>query len=232
MLGRTLLGAMAALWLVACAAPADPESRNLLVNGGFDAGDEPWATHTFAVWRRRAFDVHDPAIRPKGYGDRTAVVMLVSAEPHEPRQLMGLIQDVAAAEMPRRLRGRYRVSEWLRGTDQQYVQVVVIVFGAANAPKAARATNHQLRIPLAGITAPAFEVRNAKWVFAGPREPRVGQWVDFDLDLHALFTEHWGAVPHGFTKLRVLFEARWDGANENDGPTRAVVLFDDLYLGD
>lgn len=224
MLGRACLGVVLAVALTACAETTD---TNLLQNGGFTSGDEPWASHTRGVWNRRAFDV----VTEPGSGDnRAASVMLLSAQPHQPRQLMGVIQDVTPRACPRYLRGRYFVADWRRGTAHQYVQVVVIAFGADNAP--AGMPNHQLRISLAGIAAPAFEVRNAKWVFVGPREPQAGRWVDFDLDLHTLFREHWGEAPRGFDKLRVLFEARWDGAKENDGPTRAVVLFDDLYLGD
>ena len=84
---------------------------------------------------------------------------------------------------------------------------------------------------MAGIDAPAFRIGNAKWQITGPLTPPIGQWVDFDVDLHALFVNHWGEVPRGFEWIRVFFEARFDGAKPTDPASKAVVYFDELYLG-
>ena len=41
----------------------------------------------------------------------------------------------------------------------------------------------------------------------------------------------WGEVPRGVTKLRILFEVRWDDRSADAAPSRADVYFDDLYVG-
>ena len=92
--------------------------------------------------------------------------------------------------------------------------------------------NYQLRYVLSGIDRPPLQIVNAKYVFSGISEVQQGRWKNFDFDLHSDFRRHWGQVPKGFTKLRILFEVRYDEKTAGEDEVRADVYYDDLYLGE
>lgn len=140
-----------------------------------------------------------------------------------------MIQEVIPRDFPKHLSGSYRIEGWTRGTAKQYLQVVVIVFGdASDRPF----PNYQIRYPLAGIGKPPLQIANAHYLLVAGSEIREGRWVRFGLDLLADFQRQWGCVPKGFSKIRVLFEVRYDEKNARDGNVRADVYYDDLYLGE
>jgi hypothetical protein len=105
----------------------------------------------------------------------------------------------------------------------------VIVFGD---PSDRPFPNYQIRYLLAGIDKPPLQIANARYLFVAGSEIREEKWVRFDLDLHGDFQRQWGCVPQGFSKVRVLFEVRYDEKNARDGEVRADVYYDDLYLGE
>jgi hypothetical protein len=83
---------------------------------------------------------------------------------------------------------------------------------------------------LAGIDKPPLQIANARYrLVAGP-EIGEEKWIRFDLDLHADFQRQWGSVPKGYSKIRVLFEVRYDEKEAGDGEVRADAYYDDLYL--
>ena len=208
---------------------------NLLVNGSFERGTEPWWFFTdrpywagFTLSRDYAVD-----------GVYSAHLRLRAFSWDEGTKIWGLIQEVEAPlgarggrlPFPRRLAGYYRVENWRRATAKQYLQVVIIVWGDPD-PRVRELSNIQIRYILAGVTRPPFGIRNARFRFLGPEEPPQGEWVYFERDLHRDFEELWGHIPASVEKIRVLFEVRYDGKRQGEGPGSADVYFDALYLGE
>jgi hypothetical protein len=147
------------------------------------------------------------------------------------------VQEVAPSEFPELISGYYRVENWLRGTPKQYLQFVVILFAPTNLTKdkegaalTAPFSNYQIRYPLAGISEEPFLIANAFFKFLGTEDPRQGEWVYFESNIKQDFQELWGAVPEGYSKIRVLFEVRFDD-KEAGSPAEADVYYDDLYMG-
>jgi hypothetical protein len=218
------------LGLAACtAAPEFDSQPDLLVNGSFEQGRDPWYDFqrpdkpywgTFEISDARAFA-----------GRHSLLLRLDSADFPGPIGIAGAAQDVAAAALPRRLSGRYRVDLWERGARAQYVQLVAMAFGASNFGELNASA--QLAFVLAGIDAPPFRIDNRRFAFTGPLEPELGRWIPFEFDLHEAFERHWGKVPADITNLRLFAEARFDGFSRAEGRrARAVVHFDALRLGD
>ena len=52
----------------------------------------------------------------------------------------------------------------------------------------------------------------------------------FETNIKEDFLEKWKAVPEGYSKIRVLFEARYDD-KEAGIASEADVYYDDLYMG-
>jgi hypothetical protein len=67
---------------------------------------------------------------------------------------------------------------------------------------------------------------------SGIPEIQGGRWIKFDFDLYSDFRRHWGQVPKGFTKIRVLFEVRYDEKAAGEGDAAADVYYDDLNVGE
>lgn len=199
-----------------------PAGQNLLVNGGFEDGPQPWIT----LAPEAGFEITQEQAHS---GSSSAVLRM-----HDPAEAQGakvyyLVQEIAPKEMPEVVRGYYRVENWRKGTVRQYLQFVIIAFNPTNFPT--NTTNYQIRYPLAGIDSPPFDIGNAYFVFVTRKEPVVGEWVPFEVHPRADFQKYWGKVPEGFTKLRLLFEVRWDGKVAGDGAPSADVYYDDLYVG-
>ena len=214
-----------------CEQPAivsgrDPED-NQFQNGGFEAGYAPWCSLGTAPWGRPLIISQAKAQS----GRQSALLELDSEGDARQTTVYGIVTEVAPAEFPEVLSGYYYVDGWEQGTATQYLQFVVIVWEADNAPAEVAAPNHQIRYVLAGVEAQPIEIANARFVIVDTGEPEQGAWVRFERNIREDFEELWGAVPEGFSRLRVLFEARWDGRTATDGPSRADVYYDDLYLG-
>lgn len=196
---------------------------NLLENGSFEHGREPWFSLVTPNWE--GFEITD---RFAAGGRYSAHLALRSQRSARSTKIAGLIQEVNPIELPRRLAGSFRVETWRPGTPKQYVQVVVIVFGLPNAKPFA---NHQIRYVLGGVDKAPLPMINARYAFIGPSELQKQRWIRFDLDLHADFQRFWGEVPKSFSKLRVLYEVRYDDRKAGEQEASADVYFDDLYLG-
>lgn len=213
-----------ALWLLAgCATP-----DNLLPNPSFEAGRTPW--WSFAGPDRPNWADFSVVTDRAHSGQSSARLDLTSEDYHEDSRIYGAVQELTPGTLPRRLAGWYRVENWQRGASRQYLQVVIVVWNAQNLRRGKG--NMQISYVLAGITEPPFAIMNRSFEFLGPKEPEEGRWVRFEQDLHADFLKHYGAVPEGFSSLRVLFEVRFDGRNPStDAEARAKVWYDDLYIG-
>lgn len=203
---------------------------NLFANPSFEDGTEsPWFNYAERTPNWAPFSVVEG-----GYNsDRASLLDLDSDDPDQPAQriIHGVIQETPAPEFPRYISGAYKVDEWERGTTNQYLQLVVIVWNAKTLPKGFRLPNYQIAIPLAGITQPPFRMLNRRFVMGCPEEPAVGEWVEFEYDIQLQFEREWGLTPSDYEYLRVFFEVRYDGRADDEPRALAHVRFDDLYLG-
>lgn len=194
---------------------------NLFRNPGFESKEDPWCVihpPMFLVTQDQAHSGHWSALlQMREPADATGT------------KVFYLVQELDVEEFPELVSGYYRVENWAKGTPKQYLQFVVIVFEAANRPWP-DINNHQIRYPMAGIDEDPFKIGNAFFVYVGKDQTRTGEWVYFERNIRQDFQEHWGAVPKGFSKIRVLFEVRYDD-KESGAPAEADVYYDDLYIG-
>lgn len=203
--------------------PAEGE-LNLFHNPGLEAGKDPWCS-LHGLWT--PFEVSNDYAHS---GQSSALMrMRVPADVTGEAEVHSLAQELTLEEFPELISGYYRVENWTKGTPQQYLQFVVVVFNATNLP--APYTNHQMRYPLAGISQPPFAIDNSGFVFLSKEEPRTGEWVYFERNIRQDFEGMWGAIPEGFSKIRVMFEVRYDGKVAGSAPAEADVYYDDLYMG-
>lgn len=197
------------------------EDGNLFGNPSFEEGRDPW------------FSLKPPDFRLSNdidhSGGHSAYLPLEATEEEVNEKIIYLVQEVEPEEFPQMISGFYRVENWNKGTEKQYLQFVVIAFGVDNLP--GDYANHQIRYLLAGIDEPPFAIANAQFVFLSEEDPVEGEWVEFERNLAADFRELWGDEPEGFDKIRVLFEVRYDDKLAGEGPLGADVYYDDLYMG-
>jgi hypothetical protein len=226
MLGRARTTLVAALALIAASACGGGGGGNALDNGGFEDGPDPWFALTSESWVPR-FGISDGVAQT---GEHAAFLPMRTDETSPETQILGVVQEVDPSTFPEEVSGWYRVENWQRAAEKQYLQAIVIAWDADNLPNAAEFGNHQIRYILAGIEQPPFEIRNAHFVFAGPAEPAQGEWVRFSFPVAEDFRRLWGAVPEGYGFIRVLFEVRFDDKPAESRPV-ADVYYDDLYLG-
>lgn len=202
--------------------PQAPEEgqANLFHNPGFEAGEDPWCS-----LRLSKFQVSEELPHS---GQSSALLIMKDPAEATGYKAYQLVQEVTPGEFPEFISGYYRVENWRRGTYKQYLQFTVVVFDAANL--SGDYPNHQIRYLLAGMKEQPLEVGNAQFVFLSKEDPPVGEWVYFERDVKQDFQELWGGVPEGFSKIRVMFEVRWDD-KEALATAEADAYFDDLYMG-
>ncbi len=198
-----------------------PSTDKVFANPSFEDGTDPWCS-----LKPPAFALSDDLAQS---GKASAYLPFRAGLSEQGNKIFYLVQEISLHELPDVISGYYRVENWEKGTEKQYLQFVVIVFGAANAPIAA--SNHQIRYLLSGIGTPPFEIANAKFVFLSRDEPPIGEWVRFERNLREDFEKSWGSIPQNFDKIRILFEVRYDDKEAGEGPVAADVYYDDLYLG-
>ncbi|MDH5566925.1 MAG: hypothetical protein OEY15_09690 [Myxococcales bacterium] len=219
-----------ALGCAGCATgAAAPPSPNLLQNGSFEQGREPW--FDFQRPEKPYWGSFEISEAQASAGRHSLQLSLDSGNFPTSTGIAGAAQDVATARLPRRLSGRYRVERWEPDTPTQYIQLVVMAFDASNFRQIGASL--QLSLILAGIDTPPFAIGNRRFEFAGPRDPELGRWIPFAFDLHEQFARHWGGVPVDLRSVRVFVEARFDGLQRSAGQSAgALVYFDALHLGD
>jgi hypothetical protein len=223
-LASFLLGAFGGCSLLSPKLVPPSETENLFVNGDFESGASPWFALSGKQWE--GFSVTENFARAGKY---SAYIALRASQETAGSKVFGLIQEVSPKKFPNKISGYYRIEHWKRGTAKQYLQFVVVVQGD---PIETRYENYQIRYVLAGIDRPALNIQNAKYLFIGQAEPAQGEWVYFERDLHRDFQRIWGRVPSTFSKIRILFEARYDEKKVKEPEIFADVYYDDLYLGE
>ena len=193
---------------------------NVFQNPGLEEGHDPW----FSL-REPEFILAEDIVRT---GKASALLKMRAYPKREGTEVFDLVQEVTPEQIPEILSGHYKVTAWTPGTRLQYLQFVVIVFGANNLP--GDNPNHQIRYILAGIDEEPFVIDNAHFVFLDSEDPPLEQWVPFKVNVRDDFQRLWGAAPKGFEKIRVLFEVRYDSKAPGETP-EADVYYDDLYFG-
>ncbi len=201
-------------------ASQTPPQGNVFQNPGLEEGRDPW----FSLREPEFILAEDIARR----GEASALLQMRADLQQEGTEVFDLVQEVTPEQIPEILSGHYQVTAWTPGTRLQYLQFVVIVFGADNLP--GDLPNHQIRYILAGIDEEPFVINNAHFVFLDGEDPPLEQWVPFEVNVRDDFQRLWGAVPEGFAKIRVLFEVRYDSKAPGETP-EADVHYDDLYFG-
>jgi hypothetical protein len=206
-----------------------PEGENLFVNPSFEEGAGPWCSLSTEAWGA-PFSVSTN----RAHAGASSAFLELRSEEEVDTRVLGVVSETAPAEFPELISGYYYVDHWEQGTPKQYLQIVVIVWDAANIPQEAAAlgaTNHQMRYIMAGAESQPTSIGNARYVMVTRDRPKTGEWVFFERDVREDFRELWGAVPENFARIRVLFEVRWDDRQPSDGAAAADVYYDDLYLG-
>jgi len=203
------------------------KSLNAFLNGSFEEGVSPWFfLEGNPNWL--GFSISGAV----AHSGKRSASLFIDAGPEANRvKVYGLIQEVLPEKFPDTISGYYRIENWKRGTPKQYLQFVVIVWGD---PLAAEGrANHQIRYILTGIDKPPLAIGNAKFVFVDPgaKEPVRKKWVRFERNVSEDFRNLWGWVPSGYSKIRVLFEVRYDGKSKDSERIIAEVYYDDLFFG-
>ena len=209
--------------IAACGGGGQEETAsqgNVFQNPGLEEGRDPW----FSL-REPEFILSEDVART---GEASALLQMRADPQQEETKVFYLVQEVTTEQLPEILSGHYQVTAWTPGTRLQYLQFVVIVFGADNLPGGY--PNHQIRYILAGIDEEPFAIDNAHFVFLGGEDPPLERWVPFEANVRDDFERLWGAAPKGFDKIRVLFEVRYDSKAPGESP-EADVYYDDLYFG-
>ena len=209
---------------------AVPADRNVLAHGDFE--DCPEGDTPCGAWfslKEPDFELSDVAHG----GDTSAYLKMRDPAEATGVKVYYLVQEVNPTEFPEVISGYYRVENWVKGTPKQYLQFVVIVWRAENAPAGADGAkfgNHQIRYLEAGISEDPFAIANAKFVYLSKDEPVEGEWVPFKVNVKQDFLDLWGAVPEGYDRIRLLFEVRYDDKLPQS-LSEADVYYDDLYFG-
>jgi len=200
-------------------------AANLFQNGSFESGPAPWISLTTEAWGT-PFSVTDERAHS---GKQSAFLELRAKSEDTGPKVFGVVQELSPpAEFPEVISGYYRVEDWVRGSPKQYLQFVVIAFGAGNLP--GDHPNHQIRYVLGGVSEPPLSISNAKYIFLSREDPVTDKWVYFQVPVSKDFTEQWGDVPKGYQKLRLLFEVRYDDKPVG-AEAQANTFYDDLYMG-
>jgi len=223
LIGLVSLILLAALLARSCGGGDDKKSEgpNLLANPGFEEGKNPWYSMETSGWGE-PFEVSNAVAHSGQYSAHLSLRRPPQPNQHE---VLGAVQSLTPSSFPEFLSGFYRVENWKRGTDIQYLQFVVIAVLPENAG------NIQIRYLLAGTATEPFEIGNAKFVFLSKEEPKIGEWVHFERNVADDFQQLWGQAPEKVQELRVFFEARYDSPTAIQPDVGGDVYYDDLYVG-
>jgi len=236
--GAALLAALGCAGLFATGRLVPPGFHdNLLANPGFEAGDEGW-TYPVESENWGHFEVAESPV----HTGRRAARLRLRAGPEDQAKavwVLGVMQEVRPQRFPDVIGGFYRVEAWEKSDPrtQLYLQAVAIIWSDEagvvinrGRPSSSGIQNYQLRFYLAGVSEPPFRLGNAMFDFVSREPPRLGEWTYFEIPLREQFQRLWGLVPERYDRLRVLFEAHWDGRPPGSTVV-ADAYFDDLFLG-
>jgi hypothetical protein len=199
---------------------------NLLQNPGFESGLDGWK---WLDWSKgwSAFKLSSDYAHE---GAHSLHLPVFSAD-KRPTVVWGGVQELELPdEIPECIEGYYYVDNWQSGDWKQYLQMVVIDLSHDLGPGQGQA---QLRYIVSGSKEPPLSISNASYLFAEKERrdtPVLNQWTHFSVNPREDYQKSWQYTPTKGSKLRVLFEARFD-LHHTAQPARADVYYDDLYFG-
>lgn len=214
----------------------DPNEVNLLSNASFEMGKQGWVSmmaQNPVAWRDFELSDHSYA------GEQSVLLQMDSAEQElGGTRIWGVMQEFPVSKVPRVITGHYYVEDWVKGTAKQYLQAVVLLTIAdiqGAAPEIGFDPRHittQIAWVLGGVAKEPFKIGNRKFIFLNAGEPIQNAWQPFEIDIHQGLAEAWGidASLVKLFKLRIFFEARYDGFESGDKPVAGKVYFDELSV--
>lgn len=203
-----------------------PKGHNLIFNPGFEEGETGWE---WLQWSE-AWGPFEISTNRSCEGSCSALLKMSSIRENRSTVVWGVAQEVNISDkFPGCLEGYYLVEKWSRGAEKQYIQVVII-----DLTKRISGCNPQIRYVLSGVNTTPLNLKNARYVFADPErrtQPIQDCWIRFSINPSKDFEENWGYIPSSGHRIRLLFEARFDGREEGDLDSAAHVYFDNLHFG-
>lgn len=221
-----LCAALAVVAAIIISKTNKPPERNFIVNPGFEEGDLAWQ---WLAWSKgwAPFKISGKKSRS---GTSSAHLDVRSKGETRSTIVWGVVQEITLSTgAPDCLEGYYFVDSWERGALKQYIQVVII-----DLSKKHRAGNAQMRYIISGVDKPPYNLSNAHYVFVDPEKkttPEKKRWVRFTINPASDFKRFWNYIPPAGHRLRLLFEARFDGKKPGSPDVKTGVYYDDLYLG-
>jgi len=211
---------------------------NLVSNPSFETGPRPW--YDFSKQSPQLWGTFGVVKDSSAFEGTHSMRLSLDSDKHKENTggtgIHGAVQDIAIGKkLPKTLSGRYRVDKWVPPTNPtkavQYIEVLLISIGATNFPELGHASL-QIGWILGGVSKPPIQIGNRHYVFVNKEEPKPGDWLAFDLDLHDAFTKTWGKVPEEPEHLRLFLETRFDRFHhDHDTQSEAEVYFDNIFLG-
>ena len=228
LLATTCLALLALAIVAGCGGDGDGNGNgdNLIANPGFEDGASGWQTRSDSL----------VVSEEQAASGNASGLLEMRATADSPTTLnFTAFQEFTVDKIPERMTAEYFVDNWVRGTENQYIQVSVIITGSGpgmpECPPGHPCPNIQLRYILGGVTREPVGVANAQFIFVGGEEPPLGEWTHFETDVLFDAAEYWGTLPSVIEKVRVQFEVRYDSRDLDEAPLEADVYLDDVYLG-
>ena len=206
--------------------PVPNEPLNLLANPGFESGLDGWV---WLYWSKgwAPFTLSSD----HAYSGQYSLHLPLYSSDRRQTVVWGGVQEVELPnDIPECIDGYYYVENWETGDWKQYLQLVVIDL---THPLPDRGGNAQLRYIVSGSQEPPLTISNAQYLFVEKERrarPVEGKWTYFSVNPRRDFNENWKYTPQSGSKLRILFEARFD-LHRTTIPARGNVYYDNLYFG-
>ncbi len=200
-----------------------PTSENLLLNPGFEDGQDHWSATTQP--QSQGFEVSDTVAHS---GSHSLSLQLNGDASATHTGIAGAMQTVRPQKFPDYFSGFYRVDDWHPSATFQYLEFVVSVHGGDFGDGM---DVHEVRFPLAGLDRPPVAPPNAQYLFINRDQPKLHEWVYFDYPLTQAFTTRPGKLPTRWSSIDIRLETRYDAKTADQPATSAHVYFDDLYAG-
>ncbi len=220
---------------------------NQLRNPDFEAGTQGWERPEPHQWV--GFEVVSEPVH-SGNGAAHIVASWQPGDRERPVSVRSAIQEISPPRFPDRIAGWYRVDRWEYASDEDPLQLQIIVVAIGdprtreivesdqpydennpdNPEVPASLDNYQLRYQLAGPNEEPEDGGNIRTRVIGKGPPDLGSWLHFDLPVKSDFEQRWGRVPANFRQLRIMFLVRWDDKEEG-AALHADVYYDDLFFG-
>lgn len=202
------------------------DENNLVVNPGFEDGATGWDA--------LSGELNITSEQSSSGGSSMLIEMRETVESPS-HFLVAAFQEISPGEVPESLSFEYLVGHWLKGTERQYLEASVVVTSSdprmPACPGGGPCPNIQLRYILGGVSVDPDSIGNVRYLFPGEENPAIGEWVSFETNFREDLAAVWGIAPEQVTKVRLQFEARFNGRSPSEGPLEADFYIDNVYFG-